>query len=98
MWVWVGVEVAMASGSNGAVIVDGAGSGHGAPLVSQGSGTQPARGTASKYDFVKVCATLYATSSQTRISLLCPQSASGSACNFCIRFHRKRSTGASRIA
>ncbi|KAG0570215.1 hypothetical protein M758_6G139700 [Ceratodon purpureus] len=45
----------MASGSNGAVKVEAASSGHGeAPLVSQGSGSQTARGTASKYDFVKV--------------------------------------------
>lgn len=47
----------MASGFNGAVHLEaaiGGGSGPGAPLASQGSGSQPARGTASKYDFVKV--------------------------------------------
>lgn len=48
----------MASGSNGTVQVEEAtaagGSGHGAPQTTPGSGPQTARGTASKYDFVKV--------------------------------------------
>ena len=50
----------MASGSNLASVQTeeasgGATSGAENPsLVSQGSGSQPARGTASKYDFVKV--------------------------------------------
>lgn len=41
---------AVASPSPSPVVVEGPSS----PLVSQGSGSQPARGTASKYDFVKV--------------------------------------------
>jgi hypothetical protein len=50
----------------------GASSGEHPPLASQGSGSQPARGTASKYDFVKVrCSaqdsTLIPTPSSTRI-------------------------------
>ena len=49
-------EKMASSGSNGAVhhVEEVAATAAPAKLVSQGSRTQPARGTASKYDFVKV--------------------------------------------